>query len=226
MFDSNQDRRSLRNQEIAEGIAGRLNVFQKIYCDLGTAQNAANAYKISVPFRSVFVREATDSSAVVYFSPNENSIGNIAEAMPLYKNDSFDFGFTLPGGYLWWTAQSGKTMSLYLSTLGRMTPGSQVSQIAGGLTVSSGSSLASNLLTGGVATIALTGTAAKILDTDTDRKMAELYFDADVWVGDASVAIGSRGRLVQAGEYVYQNTAQLYAVAVTGSANVFGNVHK
>ncbi len=205
-----------RNSDIARGIAGRVLTFQKIYCDLNTAQNANNAMKIGVPFRSLFVRTATDSTAVVYFSPNENSIGNIAEAMPLYKNDSFNFGKTIPGGYLWWTAQSGKVIEIYLSTDGEMKPGSQVSQIAGGLSVSDGSALSSNLLT----------TATKILDTDTDRKSAELYFDNDVWVGDASVAVDVRGRLVLAGEYIYKNTAQLYAVPVSGIAKVFGNVHK
>ncbi len=217
-----------RNAEIARGIEGRVLTFQKVYCDLSTAQNANNAMKIGVPFRSLFVRTATDSSAVVYFSPNENSIGNIAEAMPLYKNDSFNFGKTISGGYLWWTAQAGKIIEIYLATDGEMKPGSQVSQIAGGLSVSDGSSLISNLLTGGVATIAIvTGTAQKILDSDTDRKAAELYFDADVWVGDStSVAVGARGRLVQAGEYIYRNTAALYATAVSGTANVYGNIHK
>lgn len=216
-----------RNAEIARGIEGRVLTFQKVYCDLATAQNANNAMKISVPFRALFVRTATDSTAVVYFSPNENSIGNIAEAMPLYKNDSFNFGIMIAGGYLWWPAQTGKIMEIYLSTEGEMKPGSQVSQIAGGLSVSDGSSLASNLLTGGLATIALPAAAAtKILDTDTDRKSAELYFDTDVWVGDASVSPNARGLLVLAGGYTYKNTAQLYAYPDSGAGNVFGNVHK
>jgi len=213
-----------RNSQIKNAIAGRLQIFQNIYCDLNTAQNSNNAYKISIPFRSIFVRAASDSTAVVYLSPNENSIGNIAEAMPIYKNDSFDFGIMMSGGFLWWPAQGGKTMSLIVSTLGHMQPGSQISQISGGLSVSDGSAIASNKLSGAVATIACAaGAATKILDADTDRKTVNIYIDGDAWVGDSLTSPNARGIFVQAGNFEFKATSALYLYPASGPVNVYGN---
>ncbi len=213
-----------RESQILEMNTGRRNIFQKIYCDLATAQPSNRLYRVTVPFRSIFVRSATDATAIVYFSPNENSIGNVAEALPLYKNDSFDFGFMISGGYFWWDAQSGKTMELYVSTLGRMQTGSQLSQISGGFSVSDGSALASNKLSGGVATIACpAGSATKILDADADRKRIDLYIDGQAWLGDASVAPNSRGVLVMPGITSVPATSVMYLYPVAGTVNVYGN---
>lgn len=216
-----------RASEIKRGIAGRVAVFQKVYCDLGTAQNANNAFKISVPFRSVFVRSATDSGAVVYLAPNENAIGNIAEALPLYKNDSFDFGITMAGAFLWWPAQAGKVIELYVSTEGRMQTGSQISQIAGGLSVSDGSTITSNVLgsAGDQAKLSITA-ATMVLPADTDRKKGTIYIDGPCWGGDAGVEVGARGVLFPAGLITVSNTAAFYLAPVAGTVNVFGNVEK
>jgi hypothetical protein len=218
------ERAAQRSAEIKQNVSGRVLSFQQVYCDLSTVQASNNARKISIPFRSLFVRDATDSSAVVYFAPNDNAIGNIAEALPLYKNDTFDFEQTMSGGFLWWTAQAGKTMTIFFSTQGAMRPGSQISQLAGGVSISTGSARASNGLgsAGNAASVALSSTAAMILKSDTSRKNATLYFDSDTWIGDASVAVGSRGTFVSAGSTIEDsNTAPLYGI-VAVSGNVYG----
>jgi len=221
------DASAQRASELRRGNSGRLAIFSKIYCDLRTAQSQNNAYKISVPFRSVFVRSATDSNAVVYLAPNENAIGNIAEALPLYKNDSFNFGVMMAGAFLWWPQQPGKTMELYVSTEGDMKPGSQLSQLAGGVSVLDGTTVISDGLasTADQATIAI-ATATMVLPADTDRKKATLYIDGDCWGGDASVAVGARGVLFKAGLIELANTGAFYLAPVLGTVNVYGNIEK
>jgi len=221
-------RASERESEISEMLSGRANIFQKVYCDLATAQPSNRLYRVTIPFRSIFVRDATDSTAVVYFSPNENSIGNVAEALPLYKNDTFDFARMIAGGYFWWDAQAGKTMSIYVSTMGAMRAGSQLSQISGGFSISDGSAIASNKLTGEVATIACpAGAATQILSADSDRKVMNLYIDGAAWIGDASVAPNARGTLVQPGIITINSTALLYLYPAGGATvNVYGNDYR
>lgn len=215
-----------RASQIRRGSTGRVVTFQRVQCNLDIAQESGNALRISVPFKSVFVRVATDSTAVVYLSPNENSIGSIAEAMPLYKNDSFDFGEFISAGYLWWPRQAGKSIELYLATQGRMQPGSQVSQVAGGLSVSDGSALNSNKLSGGAASVSVGTTATQILPANTDRKVATLYLSSGLWVGDSAVATGTRGIYAPQGQFVYRNTAPLYGIAPAGTVTVTGNVEE
>lgn len=216
-----------RSSEIRRSIEGRIAVFKQVTVDLSVAQDVSMPYKVGLPFRSVFVRRATDSTAVLYLAPNENSIGNMEEAMDFYKNDSFDFGLMLSAAYLWWPAQAGKSMTLFLSTEGRMQAGSQISQIAGGLSVSDGSSINSAALasTGDQAKVTITA-ATMILPTDADRKKATLYIDGPCWGGDANVAVGARGTLFPAGQVVVANTGPFYLVPVGASVNVYGNVEK
>lgn len=224
MADRIADRIANRMSEIQRSISGREAVFQKISIDLSTARGENNGDKIAIPFRSVFVRNATDTSALVYLSPGENHIGAMASAMPLYKNDSFDFGKTLANAYLWWPAQAGKTIDLYLSTEGAMTAGSQISTIAGGLSISQGSALSSAKLAGSVALITVTSAAAvAILDADADRKNIIMFTDQDIWIGDASVAVGTRGIYIPAGFFEWPCTSLLYAIAVAADATVTGN---
>ena len=226
LADRIADRIANRMSEIQRSISGREAVFQKISIDLSTARGENNGDKISIPFRSVFVRNATDTSAVCYLSPGENHIGAMASAMRLYNKDSFDFGKTLANAFLWWPAQAGKTIDLYLSTEGAMTAGSQISTIAGGLSISEGSALSSAKL-GALGTAALvtvtSATAILILAADADRKNVKIYTSQDIWIGDASVAVGARGAYQPAGWFEWPSTALLYAIAVGADATVTGN---
>ena len=103
-----QDRRS---QEIRYGTDQRPIIFQKITLALDTARTSSNPLKISFPFVSVFVREATDSTTEISLMPIDNGLDRVDSALALRKNDTFDFQATVPGGQLFWAAQSGKSIT-------------------------------------------------------------------------------------------------------------------
>lgn len=220
-----RDDQDRRNQFIRYGTDQRPIIFQKITLALDTARSSSDPLKVSFPFVSVFMREATDSTAEISLMPIDNGIDRVDSALALRKNDAFDFKNMIPGGQLFWTAQAGKSVTLIFSTMGAMKPGAQLSQIAGGVSVSDGSSISSAKLssTGAAPTVTVTTAATQICATDTDRKVLTFYFPADCWVGDASVAVGTRGVYQPAGQLVYKNTAALYAIAVSGSVVVTGN---
>jgi len=213
-----------RNAEISQSISGREAIIKVVPLALDTARSINNALKISIPFKSVCVEAATDSTTKIFMGLGDNSLSAMGDAKQLTANDSFEFSGMVSSAYLYWAAQSGKSMNLVFSTMGAFKPGSQISQISGGVSVSEGSALASNLLTGGVATIAVvTGAGQKIIDSDTSRKNMQIFTDAPIWIGDSSVAVNTRGVRVEAGLFNWPCTAALYATAVAGTANVYGN---
>lgn len=216
-----------RNSEIAGNIQGREALLQKITIDLTTARSIDNALKISVPFKSVAIEDASDSNTLVYLALGDNSLDSMRNAKKLRSNDSFEFSSMVSSAFLYWSAQSGKQLTLVFSTTGTFKPGSQISVLSGGVSIADGDTLTSNLLTGGVATIAApAGAATKILDADTARKSMKLYIDNDSWIGDASVSPGARGVLYMAGLIEIPSTAAHYIYPVSGTTNVFGNDYR
>lgn len=215
-----------RNAQISQSISGREALVKKVPIDLTTARSRNNALKVPIPFISVVVEAATDSTAKLYLSLGDNTLSSIEDAKELKANDSFEFSAMVAVAYLWWDAQSGKSMNLCFATTGVFKPGSQISQISGGLAISEGSALSSAKLgsLGTAATVAVpTGAGTVILPADTDRKNNRMYTDADIWIGDASVAVDARGIYVPAGWFEWPCTSILYATSVAGTANVYGN---
>ena len=215
-----------RNAEIAGNIQGREALLKKVPIDLSVARSVNNALKISVPFKSVTVEAATDSTCKIYLGLGDNTLDALQDAKELKANDSFDFERFVGSAFLFWDAQAGKSLKLVFSTTGSFKPGSQISQISGGLSISEGSALSSAKLgsLGTAATVAVPDSAATvILPADTDRKNNRLYTDADIWIGDASVAVNARGIPITTGWFEWPSTSILYAIAVSGTANIYGN---
>jgi len=215
-----------RNAQIAGNIQGREALLKKVPIDLTTARSVNNALKIGVPFKSVSVEGATDSTCKIYLGLGDNTLDALQDAKELKANDSFDFDSFVSSAFVFWDAQAGKSLKLVFATTGSFKPGSQISQISGGLSISEGSAISSAKLgaAGNAATVALDAvTAAVILPSDTDRKNQRMYTDAPIWIGDASVAVNARGIPIPAGWFEWPCTSILYAISVAGTANIYGN---
>jgi hypothetical protein len=156
----------------------------------------------------------------------DNSLAAMSDAKILKSNDSFIFDSMISSAFLYWDAQSGKSLTLCFATTGEFYPGSQISVVSGGVSITEGSALSSALLgsAGNAASVSVTSASAvQICAADSSRKKLTFYTNADLWVGDASVAVGSRGIPVYAGYFEWPSQATLYAIAVGATATVTGN---
>lgn len=203
--------------EIFRGLTERPFEVQVVELDLSTARTPENPYPIKFPFKSVFIREATDS--VVNVDMQVQTQDSYQGKVSLKLNDSLVFGQQVSNGFLSWEAQSGKTMSLIFFVSAEFRSGSQVSQTAGGIAIIDGSSFEQSV-------VALTAaTATAIVAQDTTRKQALIVNEtgSDVWLGAATVTNtgATRGfKLVPGGVFTWRNTAALYGYSVGG-----GDVH-
>jgi len=83
---------------------------QSLPLDLTVARNRSNAMKVSFPFKSLLVEQATDLNTYVFIIPISNDSGNDPIRVGLkdvYKNE---FGFR--ECYIYWDAQPSKNMVL------------------------------------------------------------------------------------------------------------------
>lgn len=204
----------LDRAKVFEGSTERPFEVQKVPLDLTTAMREDAPFKIGFPFRSVFVRSATDVLTEV--SLKVNSRDAMQSALPLKLNDSLVFPFQIAEGYLHWSAQSGKTMDLYFLVTGEFRAGSQVSVTGGGVSIIDGSSATTT-----VTTLSPT-TAAAIAAANLSRKVASIQNNtgADLFVGPTSSVSSSGANLgykVPAGAtFQWRNTAVLYGYSVLG----------
>lgn len=190
---------------------------QKVVINLTTARTESNPYILSVPMRSLFVRDASDSLANVNLSMNDSDAQAVANAISLKINDSVDFSSQVSKVALTWTAQSGKTMTLYLFTEAAFRSGSQLSLSAGGVSINDGTAFSNSVVT------LTAATASLLFAADSTRKLGTWRNDtgADVWVGDSSVTNSgsTKGLRIAAGEiFQWRNTAAIYAYSVLGSS--------
>jgi hypothetical protein len=221
------DKEANRISDIKKNIQGREALIKKVYIDLGTARDISNGLKISIPFKSVTVEAASDTTAYLNLSLGDNTLAAMNDAKILKSNDSFEFESMVSASFLWWPAQSGKYLTLVFATTGTFKPGSQISQISGGVTIQEGSSFSEALLssTGAATSVSVTTTATQLLKLDTDRKVATLYTDAPIFLGGSSVTAGV-GVPVGPGQFQIRNTAAIYAITAAGTATVIGVVEK
>lgn len=185
---------------------------------LTTAQLETNPFQIGFPFRSVFVRDASDSTAEISLKVNSRDSGQ--GAIAIRRNDSIVFPRQQARGFLHWDAQSGKTMQLVFFVSGEFRSGSQISETGGGVAIVDGSAATQENAT-------ISATAAALLSADTDRKKAIIVnYDAiDMYIGgDSSVTANAgaskQGLIVPAngGEREWNSTAACYQISGTGAA--------
>lgn len=202
-----------QDAEVFRGSTEQPFEVQVINLDLTTARTPENPYPIRFPFKSVFVRTATDSTVSVDLRVQTQDSYQGKASLKL--NDSLIFGQQQASAFLSWEAQSGKTVSLIFFVSAEFRSGSQVSQTAGGIAIIDGSSFTQSV-------VALTAaTATQIVAQDTTRKQLTIVNEtgSDVWLGASTVVNtgASRGlKLVTGGVYIWRNTAALYGYSVGG----------
>lgn len=179
---------------------------------LDTAQ-AVNSPLAIGPFQSVYVANATDILTTVNLRLASKAQQN--GSIPLIRKDVLtnDDG-PWAGGYLDWTAQAGKTITLIFMKRGKFVSGSQISQISGGTTQSDGSTFTRTV-------VSLTGAAAVSLfpaDSTMIKRSAFNDLGFDLFVGDVNTitdgvagATSTKGfRWPTGTPLVSQNTGVLY----------------
>ena len=202
-----------KKAEIFQGSTASLFEIQTMTLDLSTATPVTAPLRIGFPFKSLFVRSATDNTTSITLRPL--TADSYQSGVDLKLNDSLDFDQQQASGFLTWTAQSGKSVTLVFFVNASFKSGSQVSQTAGGVAIVDGSSFTRTITTLAAAT------ATSILAQDTTRKMCSIQNNtgAPLYVGDSAITnSGSTiGYEIAAGAtFQWRNTAQLYAYSVAG----------
>lgn len=209
----------VKRARIFEGTTQKPFGVQTITLDLSTAVLSTNPYKIRFPFRSIFIRDATD----VYVSINVQvqSQDSYQSAFAMTKNDGWVADYPVTEAYLYWSAQSGKTITLVLFTDSAFKSGSQISVTGGGVSIVEGSAL-----TGPTRVTLSAATAGIIAPALSTRKVATLQnkTGASLYIGDSSVTDSGATEgieLVANAVFYWKNTGALYGYSAAG-----GNVHR
>lgn len=83
---------------------------QELPLDLSVARTRSNAMKVSFPFKSLLVEQATDLNTYIYLIPISNDNGNDPIKLGLKDVYKSEFGFR--ECYIYWDAQPAKQMIL------------------------------------------------------------------------------------------------------------------
>lgn len=200
---------------VAYQIAERPFSVQVVQLDLGTAKTRAQAQRIGFQFKSIRVESATDVNANVQVIFGGNDA--LQSPTTMKQNDSLVLGQAVPEAYIYWTAQTGKTMTLVCFVDAEFRSGSQISVSGGGVSINDGTSVAATTRV----TLAAT-TAAIIVPANTSRKncLVQNNSGADLYLSGASSVTNTgatRGIKIPDGAiYEYRNTAALYGYSVAG----------
>lgn len=202
-----------REAELFQNKSNTPSSVQKIVIPLTTARDAADPYKISIPFRSFWVQDATDTNVSVNIKLLTRD--SSADSFTVKKNDVYGHDEMCSEVYLDWAAQSGKTLTIVFFTRGVFSSGSQISVTGGGVFLSEGTSFVQSVQTLAAAT------AAIVFPVDSTRALGFFQNNtgASVYVGPSTVAASGAnlGEEVPAGtNYYWRNTAALYAISTPG----------
>lgn len=180
--------------------------------DLSQERRADNPLEVNFPFRSLFVRDATDADVEIQW--RAASRATFQGVVPIQLNDSFVNPYRMKG-YFHWSAQAGKSITLIFFATIEFRPGSQISNTAGGVSISEGASMSHSVVTLAAAT------ATEIVASSSTRKLATIQNNtgSDIWVGTSAVSNtgANLGIQVPAGAtFQWRNTAALYGYSVLG----------
>jgi len=211
--------REVDSASIFEGNTARPFEIQGVTLDLSTAKDPSDPFKINFPFKSIYISTATDTGVSVNFRPNSRD--SFQTSVPLSLKDSHIFTKPISGGFLDWSAQSGKTITILFFLSSEFRSGSQISVTSGGLVINEGTSVTTSPLT----LVAATSTQVVAADTTRKNLVVQNNTGADVWFGPVGVTNtgATLGIKVGAGgSFVWKNTAALYAYSVAGGAGDSG----
>ncbi len=170
---------------------------------------------IIVPqFQSVYVSAATDQNVSVSLALSNRSLEGMNNALSLTQNASMTLPRPISGGFLFWAAQAGKTITLVILKRGAFTSGKLISVSSGGVNMSEGSVVTTRTL---ASLPAISSTAGILTPADATR-IAEYITNQDgfnYYLGDASVTAPggtNPGTTLSPGSiHIYRNTGALYA---------------
>ena len=131
-----QDQRAQDQARIFEGNTQKPFGIQKVVLDLTTAQLETQPFRVTFPFRSLYVQEATDGNVYVYFKPETDN--SYQSPVKLFLKDVLKGNYPIAGGSFFWDAQSSKSITLLFFTELDFTSGSYVQTSSGGVTLSDG----------------------------------------------------------------------------------------
>lgn len=214
-----QEVRDLRNARIFQGNTQKPFKVQKIVLDLSTAKLETNPYKVSFPFQSLYVQEATDSATVIKFKPGTQD--SYQSDFNMRSNDSWSSEVPTTEATFFWDAQSNKSITLVFFVDAEFRSGRQISVQSGGVSISEGDVIGTATTT----TLAPT-TATIIAPSNSNRKCSTIENNtgADLFVSGSSTVTNSgatRGLRVAPGENIkLRNTGALYGYSVLGGDTV------
>lgn len=192
---------------------------QSITLDLTTARLQTQPYKIGFPFKSVYVSSATDTTVSVNLVPNTQD--SYQSSVPFGLNDSWTVDQPVSNAFLFWSAQSGKSITIHFFVDSEFRSGKQISVTGGGVTLVDGSSIS------GPTRVTLSATTATIIAPAlSTRKKCTIQnkTGADLYIGGSTIgAVGGATEGIKIpidGIIYWQNTGALYGWSVAG-----GNIH-
>jgi len=205
---------ALAKATIFQGNTQRPFDIQVVTLDLSTATLDTKPYKIAFPFRSCWVKKATDSSVEIFMKPQTDD--SYQSAIPLSRNDLVKSDMPISNASFYWAAQSGKSVTLIFSVTSEFTSGSLISLTSGGVAISNGDSF-----TQAAVTIAA-GTPTAIFAQSTSRKKGTVqnnHATASLWLvgpaGDSTVGI----KLEPGQTFEWNNSAALYGIGDNTNAS-------
>lgn len=190
---------------------------QQMVFALDTAQLSSQPFAINFPFRSVVVRAATD--VLTNIDLRLFSMDAMQSSINLKQNDALKFPYVVSKGFLSWSAQSGKSMTLLFLVDGELNLGSFNVNVSGGVTQQDGtviSAIQSVSLSAATATIIAPALASRKTCTIQNNAAGVLYYGGDNTVTDASTAATQGISIPPGGQFVYRNTGALYGYITAG----------
>lgn len=205
----------IKRARIFEGKSQRPFSVQIVQLDLSTAKLETDPYPIRFPFRSFYIQSATDTYANIQVKVGSRD--TTQSGFTAKQNDSFSADIPQAEAYLYWSAQSGKSMTIVFFTDAEFRSGSQISVSGGGVSINEGTSVSA-----ATRVILSAATAAIIAPTDSTRKTSVIQNNTsgDLFISGTSAVTNSgatRGITLTPGTiYEYRNTGALYGYSVAG----------
>lgn len=190
---------------------------QSYTLDLTTARDVSNPFIINFPFKCIAFKSATDLSTNV--DVKFNSFDSGLSSVNFKDNDNLSSDVMFDSAYITHSAQSGKSIVVYIFVSSKFTSGSFLN--SGTVTVSNPTTLVGPtrvVLSAATATIIAPATTARRQATIQNKTGASLY------VGDSTVTNSGATEgieMVNGAVMYYANTAALYGYSVAG-----GNVNR
>jgi len=186
---------------------------QSVVLDLTIERLESNPYQINFPFKSIYVQSTSDSSVSTNFKPNTQD--SFQSAIKLDQNFCINFQDPVSSGNLFWSAQSGKSITIIFLVSGEVRPGKIVSVTSGGLTVSEGTSFSNSIVT------LAANTPGIVAASNSTRSVSTIQNNTGgpIWFGPLTVSNTGANLGFQVGigqNFIWKNTAVLYAVSVGG----------